>query len=117
MLAGDEARRLGAALATAVELEWLADIRARLRERLQAARGEGGARQRSGRAGAGSLTNDAYIQVGPRPASLRFSPAGSQSRMKLMPPEGLPVIPVPQEVRFPGISRSRVSFYRPSPVP
>ena len=50
MLAGDEARRLGAALATAVELEWLADIRARLRERLQAARGEGGARQRSGRA-------------------------------------------------------------------
>ena len=37
MLAGDEARRLGAALATAAELEWLADIRARLRERRQAA--------------------------------------------------------------------------------
>ena len=46
MLAGDEARRLGAALATAAELEWLADIRARLRERRQAARGEGDARHR-----------------------------------------------------------------------
>ena len=46
MLAGDEARRLGAARATAAELEWLADIRARLRERRQAARGEGDARHR-----------------------------------------------------------------------
>jgi hypothetical protein len=54
MLAGDEARRLGAALAAAAELEGrgeLADIRARLRERRQAARGEGGARRRSGRDG------------------------------------------------------------------
>ena len=53
MLAGDEARRLGAALAVVAELEGLgerADIWVRLRERRQAARGEGGARQRSGRA-------------------------------------------------------------------
>ena len=52
MLAGDEARRLGAALAAVAELEGqggLADIRARLRERRQAARGEGAARQGSGR--------------------------------------------------------------------
>ena len=52
MLAGDEARRLGAALTAAAELEGLggelADIRARLRERRQAARGEGGARRKSG---------------------------------------------------------------------
>jgi hypothetical protein len=46
MLDVNEAGRLGAALAAAAGLEGLADIRARLRERRQAARGEGTARRR-----------------------------------------------------------------------
>lgn len=51
MLAGDEARRLDAALAAVAELEGRgerADMRARLRERRQAARGEGTAMASSG---------------------------------------------------------------------
>jgi hypothetical protein len=51
MLAGDEARMLGAALAAVAEQEGrgeLADIRARLRERRQAAWGEGGEGRRTG---------------------------------------------------------------------
>lgn len=54
MLAEDETRRLGAALAAAAELEGqeeLADIRVRMQERRQAARGEGGSPRRSGRVG------------------------------------------------------------------
>jgi hypothetical protein len=56
MLAGDEARRLGAALAAAAKLEGLADNPGPVAKWRQAARGEGGEGQRSGRAGGGGRT-------------------------------------------------------------